>query len=375
MRKRISKNLKSIKNRVSLIGFLLLLPTLFMYASTEDHHDPSLDRKMGERIFNGLIYGVGTQRCSDCHHNIITDSVSWNPSLYEISRKAKAIGVSGLSETLLKPSGAKLEVVHANYKLNELQLKQLQTYLEFESENPREVHKPTIYKILVFLFLGLLMAVALVDLFFTKKIKYKALHLIVIVIGIGIQFQLLRTEAVNLGRSKDYAPDQPIKFSHKMHAGDNKIDCMYCHSDVEKGRSAGIPSANVCMNCHVITREGQMSGKFEIAKVIEAMDSARQIEWIRVHSLPDHVFFDHSQHVKVGKVACIECHGDVAKMDIVKQEKDLSMGWCLDCHRSSNVKLGESGYYKHTFKKSISEGKTQMSVADMGGQDCMKCHY
>lgn len=345
-------------------------------AIDEKHHDSELNRKMGERLFDGLIQlGEGTKACSQCHNNAILDTMNWNPSLANIALKAKMLGVEGLKSTLLSPNGAKLEEVHRNYKLSEEQLRQIETYLLAIGDHHENQVKPSINKILFFLLLGLLMALALLDLFFTKRIKYKAIHLLVILFGVGLQVQMLFDEGVKLGRSQNYMPDQPIKFSHKIHAGDNKIDCMYCHSDVEKGKSAGIPSANICMNCHVIVREGSKSGKFEIAKIVSAVDSGKSIEWIRIHSLPDHVYFNHSQHVKVGKVTCQECHGDVSKMDIVKQEKDLSMGWCLNCHRTKNIKIGENGYYKHTFQALQKAGKDSLSVARMGGEDCMKCHY
>jgi hypothetical protein len=378
MRNEFSNQMKIVGLRQILaILILLSLPiTCFSNENGKTHSDSDLTIKLGERIFNGLL-PIGDQKkaCASCHTDKVADTINWNPSFREVALKTKLIGIKGLEATLHEPNGKLLEVVHNGYKLKEEQLAQLYTFLTQEDNFEKPTEKPRINKILIFLLLGLLMTAAIIDLFFTKKIRYKAIHLLIIVLGVGVQAQLLIESGVNMGRSQNYMPDQPVKFSHKVHSGDNKIDCMYCHSDVEKGKSAGIPSTSVCMNCHVIVREGTNSGKFEIAKVVASMDSAKSIEWIRVHSLPDHVFFDHSQHVKVGKLACKECHGDVENMDILKQEKDLSMGWCIDCHRTKNVKIGENGYYKHTFAALQKAGKDSISVARMGGEDCMKCHY
>ena len=185
--------------------------------------------------------------------------------------------------------------------------------------------------------------------------KLRILSVVLIVLGLLGWWAVdgLRQIGVNQG----YEPDQPIAFSHKIHAGDNSINCEYCHFGAENSRHAGIPPASVCMNCHAQIRKDSP----EIAKVVQALQQNNPIEWIKVHRLADFVYFNHAQHVAVGKVPCQTCHGPVETMTRIRQEQDLSMGWCLDCHRKSDVK--------------IAEHSPGMKVGDMGGQDCAKCHY
>jgi hypothetical protein len=132
------------------------------------------------------------------------------------------------------------------------------------------------------------------------------------------------------------------------------------------------------MNCHVLIVEGTKSGKFEISKIAAAQESMTPIEWIKVHNLPDHVFFSHAQHVGAGKLDCAECHGLVEEMDIVRQDNTLSMGWCLDCHRTQKVDFENNAYYTvfEEYHRKIVEGEIDsVLVEDIGGSNCMKCHY
>jgi hypothetical protein len=189
---------------------------------------------------------------------------------------------------------------------------------------------------------------------------------------------MIATDAMRLGRQENYAPDQPVKFSHKVHVGENGIDCKYCHTTVEQGKSAGIPATNLCMNCHIIIREGTNSGKFEIAKIVDAVEKGEPIEWIRIHNLPEHVYFNHSVHVSSGKIDCAQCHGAVEEMDIMKQHSDLSMGWCVNCHRDTKVQFAENPYYDTYIKlhEDLRTGKIDSITAEqIGANDCMKCHY
>lgn len=210
--------------------------------------------------------------------------------------------------------------------------------------------------------------------------------------------------AINLGRHKDYVPEQPIFYSHKVHAGINQINCLYCHGGAEQGKHANIPSVNVCMNCHkaitkyngeqLYTEEGnKVDGTAEIAKLYEAAgfnpdnaaawdaDKAKSIQWVKIHNLPDHVYFNHSQHVVAGKVQCQTCHGEITKMDEVKQFADLSMGWCINCHRESKVQFKENKFYSiyekyHNDMKSGKMDSTKgITVEQIGGTECQKCHY
>jgi nitrate reductase gamma subunit len=161
-----------------------------------------------------------------------------------------------------------------------------------------------------------------------------------------------------VGVSQGYEPAQPIAFSHRIHAGDYRIACQYCHFAAEKSRHAGIPPESVCMNCH-----GKLKvTSAEMEKLKEAVSQRRPIRWARIHQLPDFVFFSHSQHVRGGRVACQRCHGPVETMERVRQEEPLVMGWCLDCHRREGV------------APAAQRGGRQVHPA-IGGLDCGKCHY
>lgn len=197
--------------------------------------------------------------------------------------------------------------------------------------------------------------------------------------------------ALQIGVYNGYEPEQPIKFSHKLHAGDNGIDCNYCHTSASFSKSAGIPSPNLCMNCHTYIQEGPQYGKEEIAKIYDALDfdpvtktygdNQKPIKWVKVHNLPDHVYFNHSQHVTVGKIACQKCHGDVETYTVGKQSEDLTMGWCIDCHRETKVQMDGNEYYDEIHKRLPEDLKKQyledgtITVSELGGMECAKCHY
>jgi mono/diheme cytochrome c family protein len=216
--------------------------------------------------------------------------------------------------------------------------------------------------------------------------------------------------AVNLGRSKNYEPIQPIYYSHKVHAGVNQVNCLYCHSGAWDSKHATIPSVNVCMNCHkaISTYEkgpklydadgNEINGTAEIQKLYQYAGftpgqewdpaKAKPIEWVKVHNLPDHVYFNHSQHVRIGNVQCQTCHGEVTNMDVAKQFAELSMGWCINCHRTSKVNfdVDEHGnpnqkgnkFYSlyEKFHDDIKAGRMDsVTVEAIGGTECQKCHY
>ncbi len=213
--------------------------------------------------------------------------------------------------------------------------------------------------------------------------------------------------AINEGRQQNYRPIQPIFYSHKVHAGINQINCLYCHAGAEKSRQGMIPSSNVCMNCHkqineytgekdmpLKTAEGKaINGTEEIKKLYEYAGwdpvakkyklnadgsiAATPIKWVKIHNLPDHVYFNHSQHVKVGQVQCQRCHGEITEMDEVYQFAPLSMGWCINCHRQTQVKF-DNDYYSifAKYREEIKSGKrTGVTVEELGGTECQKCHY
>lgn len=203
---------------------------------------------------------------------------------------------------------------------------------------------------------------------------------------------------MQIGVDKGYEPVQPIHFSHKIHAGDNGIDCKYCHSSARSSKTSGIPSLNVCMNCHkniseFTGDEGADYGKYtpdfytaEIQKLYDAVgwDPAAQkytgkekpVKWVRIHNLPDFVYYNHSQHVNVAGLECQTCHGPVEEMEIMRQHSPLTMGWCIDCHRTTDVKLKDNAYYAKIHEELANKyGVEKLTVAQMGGLECGKCHY
>jgi mono/diheme cytochrome c family protein len=192
----------------------------------------------------------------------------------------------------------------------------------------------------------------------------------------------------SIGLSQGYTPDQPIKYSHKLHAGKLQIACVYCHGGAERGKTAGVPSANVCMNCHKFVKKGPETGTEEIAKIYKALDydadkgtygpNQKPIQWVRVHNLPDLAYFNHSQHYVVGKIACQTCHGQVQdSMTVASQYSPLTMGWCIDCHRKTDVKMAGNHYYDELHKNLSAKhpGDSTFTVAQIGGTECARCHY
>lgn len=201
-----------------------------------------------------------------------------------------------------------------------------------------------------------------------------------------------------------YKPEQPILFNHTLHAGkadkgNLAINCQYCHSGAEKSKHAGIPSLNVCMNCHRAVDVGRSeAGTQEIQKIHKhaGWDSGKgqytgqeePVRWVKVHNLPDHVFFSHATHVSVGKLECQTCHGPIdEQMDVAEQWSPLTMGWCIDCHNKTEVKMAGNGYYDEVLarlnddeklghkelQKYLEDGK--ITVKELGGWECAKCHY
>ncbi len=201
---------------------------------------------------------------------------------------------------------------------------------------------------------------------------------------------------MQVGVNQGYEPVQEIHFSHRIHAGDNGVDCKYCHSSARVSKTSGIPSLNVCMNCHKSiyevaesTATAEYSKAFydgEIKKLYAATgwDDANQkytgetkpVKWTRIHNLPDFAYFNHSQHVTVAGVECQTCHGPVEEMEIVSQFAPLTMGWCINCHRETNVKVKDNAYYTKIHEQlSKKYGVEQLTAAQMGGLECGKCHY
>ncbi|PQJ80334.1 cytochrome c3 family protein [Polaribacter porphyrae] len=203
-----------------------------------------------------------------------------------------------------------------------------------------------------------------------------------------------------VGVDEGYTPLQPIAFSHKIHAGENKIECQYCHSSAKHSKHSGIPSVNVCMNCHKniaevaegtkVEWDGMTYGKAELDKEIakiykaagwnpetlEYTGETQPIKWIRIHNLPDFAYFNHSQHVTVAGLKCQKCHGPVEEMDEMRQYSPLTMGWCINCHRETNVDLKGNDYYDKIHKELAKKYNVdKVTIAQLGGLECGKCHY
>jgi mono/diheme cytochrome c family protein len=217
-----------------------------------------------------------------------------------------------------------------------------------------------------------------------------------LLMGAYVVFGMLFSVGVDQG----YQPIQPIAFSHKIHSGENKIDCQYCHSSAKHSKHSGIPSVNVCMNCHMAIAEvaegteiewnGQIYGKErldrEIAKVYDAAGwdpeeleytgEEKPVKWVRIHNLPDLVYYNHAQHVTVGGIKCQKCHGPVEEMDEMYQYSPLTMGWCINCHRETNVDLKGNEYYAKIHDQLAKQyGVEKVTIAQLGGLECGKCHY
>jgi mono/diheme cytochrome c family protein len=193
----------------------------------------------------------------------------------------------------------------------------------------------------------------------------------------ALGFKAVINGLYSVGVQQGYAPKQPIAFSHKIHAGQYEIDCKYCHTGVMKGKSATIPSINICMNCHNQIKSGTNTGEGEIGKIVRAFNDNKPIEWVRIHNLPDLAYFNHAQHVNVGGIECQTCHGPVQEMDVVRQHSLLTMGWCIDCHRKTDVNAKGNAYYDKLVElhKQSKGQNSNMKVEDIGGLECSKCHY
>ncbi len=247
-----------------------------------------------------------------------------------------------------------------------------------------------------------------------KNKVYVGLGTLVLVISVIVTLFL---GLYSIGVVENYQPSQPIAFPHSVHAGINGIDCKYCHSSVTKSKTAGIPSVNVCMNCHKQVNGRTPEQQEQIAKIYEAAGwdpegagkytgKTKPIVWNKVHVLPDHVYFNHAQHVTVGGIDCKQCHGDMTKQKEVQKvwsvedlnkiegnikltKPTLTMGWCIECHGEKEISTGSidsknNGYYTEIHKRLLNNDKTlygkylkdgKVTVSELGGWECAKCHY
>ena len=236
--------------------------------------------------------------------------------------------------------------------------------------------------------------------FYRNKVYITFLVLVLFVVGGYYVVQ----SAIGLGRQQNYQPEQPIYFSHKVHPGNNQISCLYCHGSAWDSKVAGVPSLNICMNCHAAINDykgeplyrangKEVDATGEIQKLYSYTgfdpksgtykEPGKQIEWVKIHNLPDHVYFNHSQHIRAGKVQCQTCHGPITQMNEVKQFSELSMGWCINCHRNSKVNFPDAAgngnkFYSiyQRFNHNLKTGTMDsVTVENIGGTECQKCHY
>ena len=340
----------------------------------------SEDLIRGERLFYGLVYRENrSMNCVGCHNTTsASDTMNWNPDAIEISRKYINKSVADLSKILLNPSGPKMAQVHKDFELTPEEIVLIKGYMDKLPDIGLKQNKPAITNLILFIIASFLFLISITDLIITKRIKKQWINLVILSATIVYITWVLVVDSIALGRSLDYSPDQPVKFSHLIHAGQNGTDCIYCHSYAPYSKSAGIPAQNVCMNCHLLVRNGSRSGMFEIANVVSTYEDNKPIEWVKVHNLPDHVFFSHAQHVSAGGIDCTECHGEVERMTRIRQVSDLSMGWCVNCHRTRKVNFqGNEFYseYKELANKMQQGDIDSITVERLGGIDCMRCHY
>lgn len=222
--------------------------------------------------------------------------------------------------------------------------------------------------------------------------KHPVVGTLLVIIGVTVVLGIYGFDygVTEVGVQQGYAPAQPINYSHELHAGKYKINCLYCHSGADKSKQATIPSASTCMNCHMhVTASAKYDGQVspEIAKIYDAVgwdsekkayDPTKQqkpIKWVRIHNLPDLAYFNHAQHVKAGKVECQSCHGAVETMKVVYQQSSLQMGWCINCHREAKVDVENNDYYEKLHADLKAQGKSYATVSNVGGLECGKCHY
>ncbi len=333
----------------------------------------------GERLFYGLAYPADKSvNCATCHNTQVSDTFNWNPDALVISRAYAGKGAFDLSKVLLEPSGKKMMEVHKGFQLTPEDITLIKAFMDRFVNIGLKPDKPVITNLLLFIMASILLLFSITDLIITKKVKRKWIHYAVLIVTTVFITRTLVVDAILLGRTPDYSPDQPVKFSHAVHAGQNKTDCIYCHSFAQISKTAGIPPLNVCMNCHLLVRNGSRSGAFEISKIVDASGDKVPVEWIKVYNLPDYVFFSHAQHTGAGNLKCTECHGNVQEMNRIVQVSDLSMGWCIDCHRTRNVNFMTNKFYSDykMMSERVRSGSTDsVTVNMMGGTECMKCHY
>ena len=395
--------MRIIRRYSRIQGLPLFFSLVFILILSFDVWAQQGDPKLGKALFN--------THCASCHK---LDKKLIGPALGKISERREiswlkawikdnaALRASGDADAIAIFEEYKASPMTAFPQLSEVDIENIIAYTDAEpvkktnakvavAEDTNKRKTSTVW-ISYFVFIVLVGGVLYVYLA-TNNTFLKVVVTIVLLLNI-VYFGF--TALLDIGVDQGYQPIQPIAFSHKIHAGDNKIDCQYCHSSAKNSSVSGIPSVNICMNCHrniaevsEETATAEHSKTFydaEIQKLYKAAgwDSenlqytgqTQPIKWIRIHNLPDFVYFNHSQHVIVGDIKCQKCHGPVETMEEVYQYAPLTMGWCIECHKETNIKMKGNDYYKNIHEQLAKKyGVEKVTVAQMGGKECGKCHY
>ncbi len=414
--------MKSVTKHSKFYSFLISSLFFFIFSSVSlNAQEANIDN--GKKLFQ--------TKCAACHK---LEGALLGPELYKIGDKREKewlsawikdnVALTATGDALAKEVSDSTPIVMTPFKeLSDQDIEDMIAYFDVGevSEDAgipiASVESSSLFKnpglgifnvflttIILFVLLSLIIALSLNAKFKDSIIMSlisnpltRFLVLIFVVLGsTWLFFSWLMQIDVNVG----YQPVQPIAFSHSVHAGDNSIDCQYCHSSAKNSKTSGIPSTNVCMNCHKLISEynGDLFGDYskedldnEIQKIYDAVGWDKEnskyienyeqvpVEWVRIHNLADFAYYNHSQHVTVGGIECQTCHGPVEEMHEVSQFSPLTMDWCITCHRDSKVDLTNNEYYKNIHKKLLDKNGEQfvenVTEAQMGGLECGKCHY
>lgn len=413
----------------------LLLNTLFLLLLVSGFNvSAQTDAVAGKELF--------TANCAACHHPVkdgtgpalkgVTDRVGDKTKLYAWIKNNASVLASGDPYFTKLYNSRNKAAMNLFTSLTDAQIGNILTYVETYKEpvistptpggQPVESDNSLLYGILTLILAVITLILLQVNSnlkklsddkegvpaaepvpFYRNKAYIATFAVVLFIIGGYYTIQ----GAIGLGRNKDYQPEQPIYYSHKVHAGTNQVSCLYCHGGAYEGKHANVPSVNVCMNCHMSINEyganseklyredgTEVNGTAEIQKIYAASGwdpkarkytgKEKPIEWVKIHNLPDHVYFNHSQHTRAGQVQCQTCHGPIQEMGEVKQFADLSMGWCVNCHRESKVNFynketGEGNKFYSIYEKFHNDLKNKkvdsVTVEMIGGTECQKCHY